>query len=131
MKNVKREFARLVSVLQAYALIATHVRILVTNQAGKNPARTTLLSTNAPATAYVRHADGAGAVPGTALPSTRPSTGASGSLASVLPVSSDTRVQAELAGLRDNVMAVFGSKVAEALEPLALEDEALGLTLAG
>lgn len=32
LKNVKREFSKLVAVLQAYALIATRVRLIATNQ---------------------------------------------------------------------------------------------------
>lgn len=32
LKNVKREFSKLVTVLQAYALIATRVRLIATNQ---------------------------------------------------------------------------------------------------
>ncbi|EFJ46987.1 hypothetical protein VOLCADRAFT_61805 [Volvox carteri f. nagariensis] len=66
LRNLKRDFARAVAVLQAYALIATHARLIVTNQAGKATARTTVFTTTAPA--------------------------------------------AELAALRDNVVAVFGGK---------------------
>lgn len=38
LKNVKREFSKLVAVLQAYALIATRVRLIATNQVtGQGP----------------------------------------------------------------------------------------------
>lgn len=43
-RTLKREYAKLVSLLQAYALIKTGVRLLCTNQAGSG-ARTTVVST--------------------------------------------------------------------------------------
>ncbi|GFR41716.1 hypothetical protein Agub_g2467, partial [Astrephomene gubernaculifera] len=52
LRNLKREFARAVAVLQAYALIATHARIIVTNQSGKAAPRSTVFTTSAPAATY-------------------------------------------------------------------------------
>ncbi|MEW5316024.1 MAG: hypothetical protein WDW38_007416 [Sanguina aurantia] len=46
LKNVKREFSKLVAVLQAYALIATRVRLIATNQVGKGGGRVTVVSTS-------------------------------------------------------------------------------------
>lgn len=43
-RNLRREYARLVALLQAYALVATGVRLIATNQAGGG-ARTTVVST--------------------------------------------------------------------------------------
>ena len=130
-KNIKREFGRLVSVLQAYALIATHARILVTNQAGKTPARSMVLSTNAPAAAYA-HLLSAAAPASTAAGAVSTTAGSgSSSLAAVSSTSTDPCVQAELAAMRDNITAVFGAKVVETLEPLAVVDGQLGLTMAG
>ncbi|CAG9467890.1 unnamed protein product [Pedinophyceae sp. YPF-701] len=45
LRTIKREYAKLLTVLQAYALIATDVRMLCTNQAGKGP-RSTVLNTS-------------------------------------------------------------------------------------
>ncbi|CAI5492775.1 unnamed protein product [Closterium sp. Naga37s-1] len=44
-RNVRREFAKLVSVLQAYCVVSTHARILCTNQSGRSSARTTVVQT--------------------------------------------------------------------------------------
>ncbi|PRW39172.1 mismatch repair endonuclease PMS2 [Chlorella sorokiniana] len=44
VRHIKREYARLVGLLQAYALICTGVRLVCTNQVG-NGARTTVVST--------------------------------------------------------------------------------------
>ncbi|GFH27977.1 DNA mismatch repair PMS1 isoform X3, partial [Haematococcus lacustris] len=44
LRNLKREYAKLVGLLQAYALVAHQVRFLVTNQAGK-AGRQVLVST--------------------------------------------------------------------------------------
>ncbi|CAI5481515.1 unnamed protein product [Closterium sp. Yama58-4] len=44
-RNVRREFAKLVSVLQAYCVVSTHARILCTNQSGRSSARTTVVLT--------------------------------------------------------------------------------------
>ncbi|KAI8109462.1 hypothetical protein M9434_000744 [Picochlorum sp. BPE23] len=46
-KNLKRDYSKLVSILQSYALIYTHVRFLCTNQVGNRTARTTVLNTQA------------------------------------------------------------------------------------
>lgn len=46
MRGVKREYARLVSLLQSYALIATGVRLVCTHQAGSS-SRTVVVSTQA------------------------------------------------------------------------------------
>eukprot|EP00798_Chlamydomonas_sp_ICE-L_P008061 gene8061-1297_t len=70
LKNVKREYAKMVVVLQAYALISTKVRMLATNQAGKG-SRSVVISTR----------------------------GGSSTL-------------------RDNIINVFGTKVADTLQPL-------------
>ncbi|CAI5465886.1 unnamed protein product [Closterium sp. Yama58-4] len=44
-RNVRREFAKLVSVLQAYCVVSTGARILCTNQSGRSSARTTVVQT--------------------------------------------------------------------------------------
>ncbi|CAI5532442.1 unnamed protein product [Closterium sp. Naga37s-1] len=44
-RNVRREFAKQVSVLQAYCVVSTHARILCTNQSGRSSARTTVVQT--------------------------------------------------------------------------------------
>ncbi|CAI5521474.1 unnamed protein product, partial [Closterium sp. Naga37s-1] len=44
-RNVRREFAKLVSALQAYCVVSTHARILCTNQSGRSSARTTVVQT--------------------------------------------------------------------------------------
>lgn len=46
-KNLKRDYSKLVSILQSYALIYTHIRFLCTNQVGSRTARTTVLNTQA------------------------------------------------------------------------------------
>lgn len=46
MRTLKREYGRLIMLLQGYALIATGVRLVVTNQAGSSP-RGVVLSTQA------------------------------------------------------------------------------------
>lgn len=43
-RNLKREYAKLIALLQAYALLATGVRLLCTNQTGSG-SRTTVVST--------------------------------------------------------------------------------------
>ncbi|GLI71001.1 hypothetical protein VaNZ11_016117 [Volvox africanus] len=135
MRNVKREFARAISVLQAYALIATHARLIVTNQAGKSGARTTVFTTAAPACTYKTYA----ATTATALATVGPSA-AGGTLPGCLGVvlssaaaaAADPQVRGELAALRDNLVAVFGGRVAESLEPLVLpEDPETGVRVVG
>ncbi|CAI5497776.1 unnamed protein product [Closterium sp. Naga37s-1] len=44
-RNVRREFAKLVSVLQAYCVVSAGARILCTNQSGRSSARTTVVQT--------------------------------------------------------------------------------------
>lgn len=44
MRNLKREYGKLLSLLQAYAIVAKGVRIVVTNQAGRAP-RSTVVHT--------------------------------------------------------------------------------------
>ncbi|KAK9825372.1 hypothetical protein WJX81_005933 [Elliptochloris bilobata] len=80
-RNVKREYAKLLAVLQAYALIATSVRIICTNHVGR-AARTTVVSTQGSPT------------------------------------------------LRENIVTVFGSRVADGLEPLIVEGPS-GATISG
>eukprot|EP00887_Chlorella_sp_A99_P005158 scaffold40.g5158.t1 len=82
-RNLKREYAKLVTLLQAYALVATGARLLCTNQAGAG-GRATVVATQG------------------------------------------------AASVRDNIVTVFGSKAAEAVEPLSVEvPEAGGLTITG
>jgi DNA mismatch repair protein PMS2 len=71
-RNIKREYAKLVALLQAYALTATKIRLVCTNHTGSG-ARTVVVSTQG------------------------------------------------AASVRDNIVAVFGGKVAEAVEPLHVE----------
>ncbi|KAL3143766.1 hypothetical protein ABBQ32_003597 [Trebouxia sp. C0010 RCD-2024] len=72
LRHVKREFAKLVTVLQAYALISTGVRMICTNQVG-TAARSTVLSSTGGKT------------------------------------------------MRDNIVNVFGSKLADGLVPVDAE----------
>lgn len=74
LRTLKREYGRLIMLLQGYALIATGVRLVCTNQAGSAP-RAAVLSTAAGRT------------------------------------------------LRDNIMAVFGSKLMDALQAMDVEGE--------
>ncbi|GIL80762.1 hypothetical protein Vretifemale_9813 [Volvox reticuliferus] len=137
LRNLKREFARAISVLQAYALIATHARLIVTNQTGKSGARTTVFTTAAPASTYetyaatVASAKGSVAAGASAAGGTLP--GCLGVLlSSAAAAAADPRVCGELAALRDNVVAVFGGRVAESLEPLILpEDPETGVRVVG
>ncbi|GLC44959.1 hypothetical protein PLESTB_000668600 [Pleodorina starrii] len=139
LRNLKREFARAVSVLQAYALISTHARLIVTNQAGKGAARTTVFTTAAPAPAYEAYvttaaASGGGGGSGSAasLPGCLGAVLASAAGAAAAAAAADPRVAAELAALRDNVVAVFGGRVAESLEALVLpEDAETGVRVVG
>jgi DNA mismatch repair protein PMS2 len=80
-RNIKREYARLVSVLQSYALISINTRLICTNQTGSG-ARTVVVTTQA-------------------APS-----------------------------IRDNVIALFGGKTAEALDPVDF-DAGDGLRIVG
>ncbi|KAI7836307.1 hypothetical protein COHA_009815 [Chlorella ohadii] len=84
LRHIKREYARLVGLLQAYALICTGVRLVCTNQVG-NGARTTVVTTQG---------------------------GRS---------------------IRDNILAVFGGKAAEGMEPLEVQVDADGtpVTISG
>ncbi|GIL65778.1 hypothetical protein Vafri_19404 [Volvox africanus] len=134
MRNLKREFARAISVLQAYALIATHARLIVTNQTGKSGARTTVFTTAAPACTYETYV----ATAATASATLGPSAGGTlpGCLGVVLSsaaaTAADPQVRGELAALRDNLVAVFGGRVAESLEPLVLpEDPETGVRVVG
>ncbi|KAL4438704.1 hypothetical protein ABPG77_006308 [Micractinium sp. CCAP 211/92] len=74
LRHIRREYSRLVSVLQAYALISTGVRLICTNQVG-NGARTTVVNTQ------------------------------------------------NSTSIRDNILAVFGSKAADAMQPLHVETQ--------
>ena len=71
-RGLKREYARLVSVLQSYALISTGLRLICTNQTGSG-SRTVIVTTQGAPT------------------------------------------------IRDNVIALFGGKTAEALEPVDID----------
>ncbi|KAG2486047.1 hypothetical protein HYH03_015254 [Edaphochlamys debaryana] len=157
LRNVKREFAKAVAVLQAYALVATHARIIVTHQAGQGGARSNVLATSAPAAAYAAYlaaaepgpaaagpgaaaADGSfeegGASAADAPPPAQPSGPLPGSLGAVTASPAGSRATprqaALLAALRDNLVSVFGGRVAEALEPLVLpRDEESGAEVVG
>jgi DNA mismatch repair protein PMS2 len=80
-RTIKREYARLVAILQSYALISTNMRLVCTNQAGSG-SRTVVVTTQA-------------------APS-----------------------------VRDNVIALFGGKTAEALDPVDF-DAGDGLRIVG
>ncbi|KAI3431618.1 hypothetical protein D9Q98_004667 [Chlorella vulgaris] len=82
LRHIKREYARLVALLQAYALISTGVRIICTNQVGSGT-RTTVVNTR-----------GSPCV-------------------------------------RDNILAVFGGKAADSMDPLQVEELHSGVTAAG
>lgn len=81
MRSLKREYGRLVMLLQGYALIATGVRLVCTNQAGSGP-RGVVLTTQAGRT------------------------------------------------LRDNIAAVFGSRLVDALQAMDVQG-ASGLRIHG
>lgn len=52
-KNLKRDYSRLISILQAYALISTNVRFVCTNQVG-NSSRSVILATQPGGTKSIR-----------------------------------------------------------------------------
>ncbi|KXZ41811.1 hypothetical protein GPECTOR_276g725 [Gonium pectorale] len=148
LRNIKREFAKAVSVLQAYALIATHTRIIVTNQpGGKGASRATVLTTAAPAATYEAYEAAAATAAasdgsaGGAAPAPPPTPGSLPTVLAALAAAppapgaaagADPRVAAQLAALRDNVVSVFGGRVAEALEPLVLpQDPETGVRVVG
>lgn len=140
LRNLKREFARTVAVLQAFALIATHARLVVNNQAGKGAVRTCVFTTTAPASNYDAYAASTATAPSAGLTARGKDGGGVGILpgcmstvlASAAGAAAGPRVRAELAALRDNVVAVFGGRVAESLEPLVLpEDAETGLHVFG
>ena len=104
-RHLKREYAKLLTLLQAYAIIAAGVRIICTNQVGRAGHWDTMISPR------VGH-------PWTESAAAQVGTGARTKVISTQG----------LASMRDNIVTIFGSRTFEALTPVSVEaDDGLAI----
>ncbi|GAX74397.1 hypothetical protein CEUSTIGMA_g1845.t1 [Chlamydomonas eustigma] len=130
LRCIKREYTKLHELLQAYAVISTQVRLVVSHQSAASP-RTVLLNT--PGCSITVSSTRNSSVAG--LNNADASTIA---LAAGHAVCTATKVSSAAAdstaavdGMRSTLMAVFGTKMVDTLEPIQFEIKELGVEVTG